>query len=126
MNKSLPNITDAEWKVMETIWDGSPITSTQILDRLQPTTEWSSTTIYTLLSRLEKKGAIKSKDKSSPKVYYPLVSKSEYREKETETFLDKLYDGSLKLFLTSFVGKNKLSSEELEELKEILDESAKE
>lgn len=55
MNK-LPQISDAEFEVMDIIWKYAPISTNEITDRLAKTKNWSPKTIYTMLSRLEKKG----------------------------------------------------------------------
>ena len=125
MDKKLPNITDAEWSVMEIIWSKKGATARQVLEELEGVLEWSPTTVYTLISRLEKKNVIKSVDGSAPKNYYPLIAKSQYKKEETNSFLNRLYNGSMRLFLTSFVKEGGLSPDELKELRDILDENIK-
>ena len=56
--KNLPQISDAEFEVMDIIWKYAPISTNEITDRLAKTKDWSPKTIYTMLSRLEKKGVI--------------------------------------------------------------------
>ena len=115
-------ISDAEWEVMEVLWEESPLTSSKIIKRIQPYKDWNSKTIHTLISRLAHKNIV-GVDKTSPNkyLYYPLISKEKCRLQETENFLQKVYDGSLSMLVANFVEENKLSSEEIESLKKLLD-----
>lgn len=121
--KETPKITDAEWKVMNVIWGKAPITSSEIVECLKPVTGWSATTIYTLISRLVNKKALAIEEGSSPYTCYPLISQDDCRKKESNSFLFKIYDGSLNLMLANMVKELRLSDEDIEELKRILDES---
>jgi len=122
MNES-SKITEAEWNVMRVLWDKGPVTSSEIVEILKPTTQWSTTTIYTLINRLVNKKAVAIKEGSSPNLCYALISKNELRKKENESFLKKVYDGSLNLMLANIVESEPFSDKEIEELKKILDES---
>lgn len=119
--KDIPKISDAEWHIMKALWCKSEATSSQIIDMLKADRKWSATTIYTLISRLVNKNAIKIKEDSSPRVYYPIISEEKYRKEEGKSFLNKIYNGSLNLMLSNMVEENELSDEEIEELKNILD-----
>ncbi|WP_315115010.1 BlaI/MecI/CopY family transcriptional regulator [uncultured Clostridium sp.] len=119
---NLPKISDAEWEVMKLLWDKGNITSKEIVETLKSTTNWSSTTIYTLINRLVKKNAVGIKEGTSPYICYPLVSQEELRTEESKSFLKKVFDGSLNLMLVNFVKNEKLSNEEIEELKDILED----
>lgn len=123
--KEIPKISDAEWQVMKVLWNKSPLTSSEIVEILKPATKWSSTTIYTLISRLVNKKAIEIEEGSSPYICRPIISKEECTKKECKSFLKKIYDGSLNLILSSIVDEQKLSDDEIEELKQILDKSKK-
>lgn len=120
MEKGVPRITNAEWKIMDVLWDKSPITSSDIVEILKHKTKWSSTTIYTLISRLVNKKAVAIKEGSSPYVCFPLVSRKDCRSEETRTFLKKVYNGSVGLLLTSFIQDEQLNEQEIEELKKML------
>ncbi|HEX2925228.1 MAG TPA: BlaI/MecI/CopY family transcriptional regulator, partial [Ruminiclostridium sp.] len=118
-------ISDAEWQVMKVIWGKSPIASSEIVEILKPVTKWSPTTIYTLINRLVNKKAIAIEEGSSPNKCYPLISQQEFRQEESRNFLSRVYDGSLNLMLANIVEEQKLSDNEIDELKRILDESRK-
>jgi BlaI family penicillinase repressor len=119
--KEFPRISDAEWQVMKVLWGSSPLTSTEIIAQLKPDTSWSPKTIHTLISRLVKKEAIGVKKGSLSNQYFPLVTEEECRRAETKSFIQKVYDGSLQLLLTNFIKDERLSPEEIDELRRILD-----
>lgn len=117
----LPKISDAEWKVMKVLWNKAPLTSSQIIDVLRRNNSWSPKTIYTLISRLVKKGAVQAKKDSSYYEYSPLISENEVQIFETKSFVSKIYDGSINLLLSNFIKEEKLTDKQIEELKHILD-----
>ncbi|MDP5276408.1 BlaI/MecI/CopY family transcriptional regulator [Chengkuizengella axinellae] len=119
--KEIPKISEAEWSIMKVLWEKSPLTSTEIIQALKEVTSWSPKTIHTLISRLVKKEAIGEKKESRLKSFFPLVTEEECKSTETKSFLKKVYSGSLQMFIANFVKDEKLSQNEIEELKDILD-----
>lgn len=118
-------ISDAEWLIMKAIWQNSPSTASSVIKHLEQETNWSPKTVQTLIGRLVKKGALGVKKDTTLNEYYPLVSKEDCMREETKTFLQKVYDGSLKVLIANFVNNEALSSKEIEELKSILNEKMK-
>jgi BlaI family penicillinase repressor len=107
---------------MKILWELGQATSSQIVDRLTQTTDWKPKTIQTLITRLAAKEAVKA-EKINPKafIYFPKVNEEEYKSYANKSFLQKIYNGSLKLMLTSFIKEQKLTKKEIEELKKFLD-----
>lgn len=122
MGENIPKISDAEWQVMKVLWKKSPLTAAQIIDTLQPETKWNRKTIHTLIRRLVKKDVLGIKSEN-PYMYYPLLEEELCMKEETKTFLEKVYDGSLQLLMTNFLKNEKLSKQEINKLKKLLDES---
>lgn len=120
MKKMDINLTDAEWNIMECLWEASPRTGREIIDCLKERMGWSRSTTLTLLRRIEEKGAIGSDTAEGFKVFYPVISRESAALQETENFLGKVYKGSLGMMLTAFTQKQDLSTEEIEELYAIL------
>ncbi len=114
------SISESEWQVMKVLWSDSPQTLPEILSRLQDT-GWSKTTIQTYLARLVKKGALSTKRQGKGYLYYPAVSERDCQRAESESFLRRVYDGSLSKMVLGFVEGGALSQEELGELRALLD-----
>lgn len=120
--KSIPQISEAELEVLKILWELGEASSAQLVDRLTQITDWKPKTVQTLITRLVAKGAIKTdKTKAKAYIYYPEVSEEEYKSYANQSFLHKLYNGSLNLMFTSFIKEQKLSRQEIDELKKLLD-----
>lgn len=121
--KPVPQISEAELEVMKVLWKLDEATSTQIIENLEGISAWKPKTIHTLINRLVSKKAVgASKIDGKSYLYRPLVSMEDYRRQANRSFINKLYNGSMRMMLTSFVKDHPLSPEEIEELKRILDE----
>lgn len=113
-------LSEAEWKVMNLLWENAPRTMMQITNHFKETTGWTKHTVMTFLRRMEEKGAIHYEEGERAKLYYPDIEKTEAVLQETEEFLDKVFNGHLGLMLNTMVEKKTLSKSEIAELYEIL------
>lgn len=121
--KDIPQITEAELEVMKVLWELNTATSPEIIEQLSVSSEWKPKTIHTLINRLVAKGAITAiKIDGKSYKYSPSISKEIYKGFANENFLQRLYNGSVHMMLSSFVKNNKLTKTEIEELKRILEE----
>ncbi len=118
----IPKISDSEWEIMKVLWAASPKTANEVIEDLHNSKEWSPKTVRTLLNRLFEKSAIAYKQEGRVYSYYPLVKENECIQSETQTFLSKIYGGALKPMLVNFLKDEKLSNEDLDELKIILEQ----
>lgn len=113
-------LSEAEWKVMNVLWEESPQTIMQLTRRFQGTTDWTKHTVMTFLKRMEDKGAVYYEAGGRAKLYYPRIERSEAALQETEEFLEKVFDGRMGLMLNTMVQHKALSGEEIAELYDIL------
>lgn len=118
--KPLPQISEAEFEVMKIVWKHAPISTNEITDRLVKTTPWSPKTIQTLIKRLVTKGALSYEKQSRVFVYTPLVDETEYIGQESNTFLNRFYDGNITAMLSAYIDNDKLSEAEINELRSLL------
>ena len=112
-------LSDGEWKLMNCLWEG-PATITALTEGLREETGWQKNTVITMLSRLEKKGAVRHEDGGRAKVFYPAMDRSEACRRETKGLLDRLYGGSLGLLVSTLLADEDPSDETLEELDAVL------
>lgn len=117
----IPKISDAEWAVMEILWNEYPLSANEVFEKLKSNTNWQLKTLKTLLNRLVKKGAISFTQENRKYLYSPLVSKEHCMKYENITFLQKFYQGSVKKMFTSFAENENLSLEDIDELKKIIE-----
>lgn len=121
MSENISRISDAEWKVMEIVWQQHPVTAAEIIEALTVTTDWNRKTIHTLIRRLVQKEVL-GIARENPYVYYPLIEEEFCKKEETKSFLEKVYNGSLQLLMANFLKNENLSKQEIKELKKLLDE----
>ena len=121
MSEKQISLTQAEWSVMECLWEESPLTGREVTQRMEQRCGWSRSTTLTLLGRLEHKGALESVPaEKGPKVCSPLLKREDAALGETKDFLNRVYHGSLSLMVSALTQKQALSREELDELYALL------
>lgn len=119
------NISESEWTVMEYLWSNPLATITEIRKALS-STSWSDSTIKTLVRRLVSKNAVAINDEAATFRYYPLLSQQECRLKETKSFINRVYDGSVSMLVTNLAAESKLTDKETEELLALIEKIGKE
>jgi BlaI family transcriptional regulator, penicillinase repressor len=120
--KKIPRISETEWEVMKVIWAKAPCTAEQIIGALtRRDASWHPKTVKAFLNRLVKKRALGFTKEGRAYIYNPLVKQENCVEEASESFLDRVFGGSLKPMLAHFVGRGKLSAEEIRELRRLLE-----
>lgn len=118
--KPIPQISEAEFEVMKLVWKYAPISTNEITERLTKTTSWSPKTIQTLIKRLVTKGALSYEKHSRVFVYTPLVNENEYINQESNSFLERFYNGDITAMVSSYIENDKLSKTEIDTLRSLL------
>ena len=98
----------------------------QIVSAVEGDTDWNKNTVFTMLKRLEDKGAVRMLCTKRPQQYAPTISKKQAVSEETGSFLARVHDGSLGLFVSALSGYRGLSQKEIDELRAILDQAEEE
>ena len=122
MAKEHINLTEAEWRVMECLWERSPQTGREVIQQLEQTAGWNRSTTLTLLSRLEAKGAVSTNSEGGKKTFSALLQREDAAMQETEDFLSRVYKGSVSLLVSAMTKKKALSKNEIQELYVMLKE----
>lgn len=122
MNDKHIALTEAEWTVMECLWEKSPRTGRETVVWLDQKMGWTRSTTLTMLRRLEAKGAVAGDTEGEIKTFRPLIAREEVAVRETENLLDRAYKGSLSLLVSSLTRKQTLPQKEIDELYAILRE----
>lgn len=119
--EEIPKISDAEWEVMKVLWVSSPMTANDVIQVLEANKDWNPKTVRTLITRLVEKNALGYTQQGRIYSYYPLVNEDECMRYETQSFIRRIYGGSLKPMLVNFLRDEKLTQEDIDELKSILE-----
>ena len=113
-------VTEAEWKIMEVLWDHAPRTMGEITAILESSTGWTRHTVITLLKRMTEKGAVSMDDTGRAKKYVPLISREEASTVETHKFLDHVFKGKASLLVNHLVDTGDLSVDDLQEILNVI------
>lgn len=122
MDEKKINLSDSEWKLMNRLWE-SPMTIMELTAALREETGWGKNTVITMLSRLEAKGAVDCEQAGRAKRYYPVLAQKDAARAETESFLGKVYGGSLGLMMSAMVESRSLTESDVAELSAILEKA---
>lgn len=114
------DLAPAEWNIMECLWERAPQTGRELTERLEKSVGWSRSTTLTLLRRMVAKGAVNCDTEGVKNTYSPAVRREDAALAETETFLDRVYQGSLSMMVSAMTQKKAVSKEELDELYALL------
>jgi BlaI family penicillinase repressor len=118
-------LTDAEWMLMNCLWQKYPATAREIADLLPHTNDWAYTTIKTMLNRLVEKGVLSESKQGITSVYAPLVTKRAARASALKTLANHAFDGAFGPLVHFLIEDKKLSSREKKRLIEMLHEEDK-
>lgn len=114
---ALKRLSDTEFEVMKVVWTNEPpVTTNVIMQQLGNRRQWKAQTVISLMSRLVKKGYLRTEKNGKERTYFPLVKKEAYLQRETSSFL-KLYHGdSFVSLVTALYDGKHLSDEDIAEL----------
>ncbi|MHC4443450.1 MAG: BlaI/MecI/CopY family transcriptional regulator [Planctomycetota bacterium] len=113
-------LTEAEWQIMNTLWEDWPATARQIADRLPKDVNWAYTTIKTMLTRLAEKNAVKETKKGNIGVYEPVLSRKAARRRALKSLANQAFDGAFGSLMHFLLEDHKLSTKQRQELLQVL------
>lgn len=120
----LQQLSDAELEIMKIVWGNQsevtlfPYIMDALAARGRPC---QKNTLIVLLSRLIGKGFLSARKIGRRNEYTTLVSEAEYQTAQTRSFLDKIYEGSVRGLVSNLIMGDLLTDEEYEELKRLLE-----
>lgn len=121
MSNIKQTITDSEYQIMKILWDSvEKMTVADVSAKLNGN-DWTASTVSTFLQRLLKKEVIACDKKGKTNLYYPVLSQKDYDLSETESFLSKIYKGSIKNMVAALYENKKLSDSDVTDLKKMFE-----
>jgi len=113
---------DSELKVMDVLWKNGDATAKDIAAILNSQLGWSKTTTYTMIKKCIDKGIIERRDPNF--LCRALLTRHEAQEYETMELVEKMFDGSSDLLVASLINGKKLSREQLDKLRKMINDAA--
>ena len=123
--KALPELSDAEWKVIRALWKRHPASARDVLEALHGETGWAYTTVKTLLARLVAKGAATVRLRANTSLYEPQITEAEARRTEVRLIIDRAFGGASVPLLRFVLTEEKLSAKDRAELRAMLERAGK-
>ena len=124
MNKL--SLSDGEWKLMNLLWEKSPLTIGDMVTALKEDTAWTKATVNIMLNRLSEKGAVRIDASGPRKRYTPLLAREDALWQEAKNTLSRIKTGGLGLLISTMARESELSDEEIDELYRLLKEGRRE
>ncbi|MGB8633904.1 MAG: BlaI/MecI/CopY family transcriptional regulator [Rhodanobacteraceae bacterium] len=115
-------ISEAESRVMQVLWERSPLGADAVVKALSPGTGWQDKTIKTLLNRLLRKGALRHERDGRRYLYSPAVSRDDYLNQESRGLVNRLFNGRVAPLVAHFREHEELSATDIAELRQLLDD----
>ena len=120
MEPNEKNLTPTEWHLMECLWEHAPRTGREAAEYMAHAQGWSRSTTLTLLRRMTAKGILACREEQGVNVYSPLIDRADAAVRETDSFLSRVYRGSVSTLLSALTQRQNLTREEIDELYDII------
>lgn len=121
MDEKHDSLTPSEWRVMECLWTG-PKTLMELVHALKDSAGWAKSTVTTMVRRMEEKGLIDYETVGRAKVFRAALAREDAAAAETDSLLERVYQGSVELMMSAMVKRQELSADEVAQLRAILDQ----
>ncbi|MCD1599128.1 BlaI/MecI/CopY family transcriptional regulator [Rheinheimera aquimaris] len=115
-------ISNAELKVMQVLWQRQPLSANDVVAALADNKDWHEKTVKTLLNRLVSKGALGFDKDGRAYLYYPLIAEQDYQLQQSRSFVERLFAGRVAPLVAGFASQNKLNADDVEQLKQLIAE----
>lgn len=117
--KNACEISGAEFEVMQILWKyGKAMKVQEVCDEL-PAGKWEYRTVATLLLRMKEKGAVKCHKENNINYYAPILKREAYTKSQTRSFVQKLYNGSVKDLAVSLFRSNEMTNDDIDEIRKM-------
>ena len=121
-DKKIRTLGEVEARFADIIWQHEPLPSGELVRLCEQELSWKKPTTYTVLRKLCEKGLFQNQNG----VVSSLISKQEFAARQSEQFVEETFDGSLPAFFAAFTKRKRLSQEEVDELRRMIDEYVEE
>ena len=118
--KKSVQLTEAEMKLMQLLWEASPRTMRELTQALENDTHWTKHTVITLLKRMQQKGTVIVHEGGEVKTYSPAIQKEQVAREQTETLLSRMFSGKASLLVNHLVERGGISEQEIQAMMDIL------
>ena len=115
------DISNSEFEVLQALWRVHPADAQTVVNELNKEKDWHEKTVKTLLGRMVKKGAISFEKNGRSYIYSPVLEIEAYQVQESESLIERLFNGRIAPLVTGFAKNKNLSKQDIDELKHLID-----
>ena len=112
-----PKIFESEYRFCLILWEHEPINSGKLVQLAKEGLGWSKATTYTVIRRLCERGVLKNENT----IVTSLISKEQAQKSRLEEMVEETFEGSMPAFIAAFSKSKKLTRQEVDQLKELID-----
>lgn len=112
-----PKIFESEYRFCLILWEQEPVNSTRLVELCKERLGWSKATTYTVIRRLSERGVLKNENATVTSV----VSREQAEVSQVEELVEKTFQGSMPAFIAAFSRSRKLTKQEVDQLKALID-----
>ena len=112
-----PKIFESEYRFCLILWEHEPVSSGKLVQLAKEQLGWSKATTYTVIRRLSERGVVKNENA----VVTSLASKEEAQKSRLDEMVEETFEGSMPAFIAAFSKGKRLSREEVEQLRQLID-----
>jgi predicted transcriptional regulator len=121
--KKSPNLTDAELRLMDILWERGSATVADVVESLPKQPPAAYSTVLTIMRILENKGYVRHTKEGRAFIYHPLVGREQARESAVTNLLGKFFDNSPELLMLNLIEGKKIDAAELKRLRKMIAEA---
>lgn len=120
--RAVERLGEAEYQVMEVLWQEAPLTAQDVAERVPAERGWSLATVKTMLSRLLAKGALSHEEEGRRYLYRPAIRREDYVAEESGRLIDRMFGGAVSPLVAQLAARDRLSPKDIEEIEALLKE----
>jgi predicted transcriptional regulator len=114
----IPKIFESEYRFCLILWEHEPVNSTKLVELCRNQLDWSKATTYTVIRRLSERGVLKNENATVTS----LISKEQAQASRLEEMVEETFEGSVPAFIAAFSRSRKLTKQEVQELRQLIDD----
>lgn len=115
-----PKIFESEYRFCLILWEHEPVNSTRLVELCKKQLGWSKATTYTVIRRLGERGVLKNENT----IVSSLISKEQAQASRLEEMVNDTFEGSIPAFIAAFSRSKRLTRQEVDQLRQLIDEYA--
>jgi predicted transcriptional regulator len=116
----LERIGEAEYAVMEVLWQQAPLTAAEVAERVPAARDWSIRTVKTMLGRLLAKGILAHEEDGRRYLYRPAIARADYVAQESGKLLDRMFGGKVTPLVAHLAERDRLTPADIAEIEALL------